>query len=118
MHYKAKNVAALKTLLGGWPDRTRVECEPGLGVSARTVGDLRKVTAWPENLAVIELARDSGKPLVSGGDRHGCEPNSIVNLTRSVTFSGFVSEVRAARSEILLLDHYREPRRFRAAWRP
>ena len=52
MHYKAKNVAALKTLLGGWPDRTRVECEPGLGVSARTVGDLRKVTAWPENLAV------------------------------------------------------------------
>ena len=52
MHYKAKNVAALKTLLGGWPNRTRVECEPGLGVSARTVGDLRKVTAWPDNLAV------------------------------------------------------------------
>lgn len=52
MHYKAKNVAALKTLLGGWPDRTRVECDPGLGVSAKTVGDLRKVTAWPENLAV------------------------------------------------------------------
>jgi len=52
MHFKAKNVAALQTLLDGWPDKTRVECDAGLGVSAKTVGDLRKVTAWPENLAV------------------------------------------------------------------
>jgi hypothetical protein len=30
----------------------RVEVEQGIGVSAKTVGELRKVTAWPENLAV------------------------------------------------------------------
>ncbi len=52
MHFKAKNVAALQTLLGGWPDRMRVEIDPNLGVSAKTVGDLRKISAWPENLAI------------------------------------------------------------------
>ena len=52
MHFKAKNAAALELVLGGWPDRTRVECDPDVGVSAKTVGDLKKVTAWPENLAV------------------------------------------------------------------
>jgi hypothetical protein len=31
----------------------RVEIDPGIGVSAKTVGELRKVTAWPENLAIM-----------------------------------------------------------------
>ena len=52
MQFKAKNVAALQTLLGGWPDRMQVEVDPDIGVSAKTVGELRKVTAWPENLAI------------------------------------------------------------------
>ena len=52
MRYKAKNVAALQTLLSGWPDRMQVEADPDIGVSAKTVGELRKVTAWPENLEV------------------------------------------------------------------
>jgi hypothetical protein len=52
MRYKPKSLAALDLVLGGWPDRTRVEVDPGLGVSARTVGELRKVKAWPENLAI------------------------------------------------------------------
>jgi len=30
----------------------RVEVDQGLGVSAKTVGELRKMTAWPENLAI------------------------------------------------------------------
>ena len=52
MRFKAKNVAALQTLLGGWPDRMQVDVDPDIGVSAQTVGELRKVTAWPENLAI------------------------------------------------------------------
>jgi hypothetical protein len=52
MRYKTKSVAALQTVLGGWPDRMRVEVDPDIGVSAKTVGELRKVTAWPENLAI------------------------------------------------------------------
>ena len=52
MRYKVKNVAALQTLLGSWPDRMQVEVDPDIGVSAKTVGELRKMTAWPENLAI------------------------------------------------------------------
>jgi hypothetical protein len=52
MRYKVKSVAALQTLLGGWPNRMQVEVDPDIGVSARTVGELRKVTSWPTNLAI------------------------------------------------------------------
>ena len=38
--------------LGSLPDKMRVEVEPDIEVSAKTVGELRKVTAWPETLAV------------------------------------------------------------------
>jgi len=50
--YKAKSIAALQLALGGLPDRMRVEVEPDIRVSAKTVGELRKLTAWPENLAI------------------------------------------------------------------
>ena len=33
-------------------DAPRVGVEPDIEVSAKTVGELRKVTAWPETLAV------------------------------------------------------------------
>jgi len=52
MRYKPKNTAALKLALGGLPDRMRVHADRGIGVSARTVGELRKATVWPENLAI------------------------------------------------------------------
>ena len=52
MRYKVKSIAALDIVLGGLPNRMRVEVEPGLGVSAKTVGELRKVARWPENLAI------------------------------------------------------------------
>lgn len=52
MRYKVKNTAALNLALGGLPDRMRVHADPDIGVSARTVGELRRTTTWPENLAV------------------------------------------------------------------
>ena len=52
MRYKPKNVAALHLALGGLPDKMRVESDPGVGVSVKTVSELRKITAWPENLVV------------------------------------------------------------------
>ena len=51
MRFKPKSVAALDIALGSLPNRMRVEVDPDIEVSARTVGQLRKVTAWPENLA-------------------------------------------------------------------
>lgn len=53
MQYKVKSVAALQTLLGGWPDRTRVETDRGIALSAKTVGELRKLRDWPANLAIM-----------------------------------------------------------------
>ena len=53
MRYKPKSIAALHIALGGLPVKMRVEADPDIGVSAKSVGELRKVTAWPENLVII-----------------------------------------------------------------
>ena len=52
MRYKPKGVPALQMILGGLPDTMRVEIDNNIGVSAKTVGELRKLTAWSGNLAV------------------------------------------------------------------
>jgi hypothetical protein len=52
MRYKPKSIAALHIALGGLPDKMRVELDTDVEVSAKTVGELRKVTAWPENLVI------------------------------------------------------------------
>jgi hypothetical protein len=52
MRYKPRSIAALQTLLEGVPDRTPVQVDADTGVAARTVGQLRKVAAWPDNLAI------------------------------------------------------------------
>jgi hypothetical protein len=52
MRYKPRSVAALQIALGGLPDAMRVEIDKNISVSAKTDGELRKVTAWPDNLAV------------------------------------------------------------------
>jgi hypothetical protein len=59
MQYKPKNIAALQVALGGLPDAMHVKADRDCGVSARTVGELRKVTSWPENL-VIATPQDRG----------------------------------------------------------
>jgi hypothetical protein len=53
MRYKAKSIGALHIALGGLPDHMRIETEPGVAVSAKTVDELRKVKSWPENLVII-----------------------------------------------------------------
>jgi len=52
MRYKPKSIPALHIALGGLPAKMRVEADPGVGVSAKTVGELRKLTTWSENLVV------------------------------------------------------------------
>ena len=45
MKYKPKSIAALHIALGGLPAKMRVEVDGDTGVTAKTVGELRKVTA-------------------------------------------------------------------------
>ena len=52
MRYKPKSIAALHVALGGLPEKMRVEVEEDVGACPKTVGELRKMAAWPSNLAV------------------------------------------------------------------
>ena len=64
---------------------------------------------WQENRGVIRLAKETGLPIISGGDRHGREPNATVNLTNARTFAEFADEVRAGSSCVLVMPQYLEP---------
>lgn len=66
--------------------------------------------SWSENKAVIEMAEALNFPVVTGGDRHGCKPNTVFNLTDAKTFSEFAEEIRSdKRSEIVLMPEYKYP---------
>lgn len=63
-----------------------------------------------ENREVLRLARETGHLLISGGDRHGLEPNANINLTSARTFREFVDEIRLERrSHVLFLEQYAKP---------
>ena len=69
MRYRPNGVAALHIALGGLPDKMRVEVDPHIEVSAKTVSGLRKVKAWPENLVIA-----------TPQDRH---PGSAVKVSKA-----------------------------------
>jgi hypothetical protein len=71
--------------------------------------ELNGARTWNENADTVELARRYQRPLISGGDRHGCEPSACINLTSAHSFADFVSEIHSGYSSILFLPHYREP---------
>jgi hypothetical protein len=72
--------------------------------------ELNGLRSWDENSEVLELARAWRLPAVSGGDRHGLEPNANLNLTRASSFSEFVAEIRReGLSCVLFMPQYREP---------
>ncbi|HTX76318.1 MAG TPA: hypothetical protein VMD29_08945 [Terracidiphilus sp.] len=72
--------------------------------------ELNGLRNWDENRGVRRLAEKWNMLLISGGDRHGVEPNANVNLTNASTFTEFVHEVRRDRkSNVLFLPQYAEP---------
>jgi hypothetical protein len=63
-----------------------------------------------ENREVMRLARETGHLMISGGDRHGLEPNANVNLTEARNFREFVDEIRIERrSHVLFMPQYAKP---------
>lgn len=52
MHYKPKSNAALQIAVGGLPPGMRVDIDPDVKVSAKTVRELLTVETWPDNLVV------------------------------------------------------------------
>jgi hypothetical protein len=72
--------------------------------------ELNSTRSRIENNGVIELAGRWRRLLISGGDRHGCEPSGALNLTRAESFCEFVHEIRAEqRSHVLIMPQYDEP---------
>ena len=59
-----------------------------------------------ENAGAQALALSARLPLISGGDRHGCAPNAILNITRARSFSEFAAEVRTGASEVVIMPEY------------
>jgi hypothetical protein len=71
--------------------------------------ELNGTRRWHENETVIDLAARWGRPVISGGDRHACEPSACLNLTNATCFAEFAAEVKAGHSSVVFLPHYREP---------
>ena len=69
--------------------------------------------SWNENQRVLDLALECSRPVISGGDRHGREPNAVINLSHASNLMEFSSEIRSGQSHVLVLPQYREPLRFR-----
>jgi len=81
--------------------------EYGSYLHAFELGGLRP---WDENHEVVRFAQGWNQLVIAGGDRHGCEPSGVMNLTDAASFPEFVEEVRKERrSHILFMSQYQEP---------
>jgi hypothetical protein len=76
--------------------------------------ELNGLRGWQENRQVNALAQKWGQVLISGGDRHGAQPNAITNLTQATSFEAFVDEIRRERvSHIHFMASYAVPWKYR-----
>lgn len=72
--------------------------------------ELNGLRSWNENRQALRLAEKWGMVLISGGDRHGLEPNANINLTNADCFDQFVHEIRCDKeSRILFMPQYSRP---------
>jgi hypothetical protein len=76
--------------------------------------ELNGLRHWDENRTVRRLAEMWNMVLISGGDRHGVEPNANINLSNAASFTEFVHEIRRQRqSHVLFMPQYAEPWKYR-----
>ena len=61
-----------------------------------------------ENGGTRALSAESGVPIIGGGDRHACQPNAILNVSRASCFAEFASEVRDGVSDVVVMPEYRQ----------
>ena len=72
--------------------------------------ELNGLRNWKENRAALRLAEKWSMVFISGGDRHGVEPNANINLTNADCFDQFVHEIRYQKdSKILFMPQYAQP---------
>jgi hypothetical protein len=72
--------------------------------------ELNGLRNWEENRETRRLAERWNMVLISGGDRHGVEPNANINLTNATSFTEFVHEIRRERkSNVLFMPQHTQP---------
>ncbi len=72
--------------------------------------ELNGLRSCQENQEVAKLASGWNQLVISGGDRHGREPNANVNLTNACSLDEFVHEVRVQRiSNVVFMPQYADP---------
>ena len=72
--------------------------------------ELNGLRSFRENQEVAKLANGWNQLVISGGDRHGREPNANVNLTNACSLDDFVEEVRVRRiSNVMFMPQYADP---------
>lgn len=72
--------------------------------------EINGLRSWKENRKTLRMATEIGMPLISGGDRHGREPNAVLNLTNATTFAEFAEEIRGgAESHLLVMPQFHDP---------
>ena len=76
--------------------------------------ELNGLRNWDENRATRRLAEAWKMVMISGGDRHGVEPNASINLTNAASFTEFVHVIRREKkSDVLFMPQYAEPWKLR-----
>jgi hypothetical protein len=93
-------------------DRHEVLVNDFLAVNGQFIHalELNGLRNWKENREVANLAGKWNQLVISGGDRHGVEPNANINLTRATSFNEFVHQVRREReSHVLFMPQYAQP---------
>ncbi len=76
--------------------------------------EMNGMRAWSENQLATGIAEKYDLPIIAGGDRHGCQPNAMLNLSQAESWGEFVAEVRIdRRTNVLVLPAYEEPVRLR-----
>ena len=80
--------------------------EAGRTIHAIELNGLRHVR---ENRDAAQLAKETDHLVISGGDRHGLEPNANINLTSAASFTEFVEEIRVDRvSHVHFMGQYQD----------
>jgi hypothetical protein len=52
VRYTANTIEDMQKLVVGYRDNMRVEIEPGVPITAKTVADLRALPTWPDGMAL------------------------------------------------------------------
>ena len=108
-HFQSPQLGRKQDRRGGPPRHRPPVCRHLPSVSPRVRAEWPAGAHGRRTAPSIDLARHFGELVISGGDRHGLEPNALLNLSNASSFPEFVEEIRDGYSHVVLTKQYMEP---------